>query len=260
MKNLALKRVGIPKIKTMEKTLIQRPGTRIYSIKFDFTSADQKQILQYLQENACQLMGFKGATGPNQISVGVPAWFAINFGHMFGTEEIYCEPEYKVYVFNRAVIEPGTTIHMQALSQEIPLGTAINFHSDGSFSRGESTPEGIITVKNERHPGAPNVIIGLAAKVNGVFQPFCAFTSSSQRQVSMKPNEKIVLFASQANMHSGDIVLNSMAPGGAFTFSAENMQYDLQIIRRTYGIANAPGAAPVDSIPAGQSLIQLLNT
>ncbi len=244
----------------MEKTLIQRPGTGRCSINFDFTSADQRQILQYLQENGYQLMGFKGATGPNQIPSGVPAWFVIHFGYMFGTEEIYYEPEYKVYAFNKAVIVPNTTIQMQALSQEIPLGTAISFHSDGTFSRAESASEGIITVRNERYPGTPNLTIGLAAKVNGVFQPFCAFTSFSQGQVSMKPNEKIVLFASQVNMDSGTVIGNSMVPGGEFTFSAENRQFDLQIIRRTYGIANAPGGAPVESVPAGQSLIQLLNT
>ena len=243
----------------MEKTLIQRSGTTVYSINFDFTSSQQKRVLQDLQANGYKLMGYKGAKGSNQITSGVPAWFVINFSNMFGTEEIYYEQEYKVYAFNKSVIDSNTTIQMQALSQEIPLGTVLNFHQDGTFSIGGKAPEGEIIVKNGRPAGSPNIIIGLAAKVNRRFAPFCAFTSVSQGDVSMKPNENIAVFASQVDINQGNVTSNAMASGCSFVFSAQDINYDLQIIQRTYDITQAPGATFVNNIPAGQSLIQLLN-
>ncbi|WP_228414375.1 hypothetical protein [Chryseobacterium sp. CH21] len=243
----------------MEKTLIQRPGITRYSINFDFTSADQRRILQELQENGYQLLGYKGATGPNQITSGVPTWFAMNFSEMFGLAEIDCEPQYKVYVFNKEVIQPNTTIQMQSLSQEISLGTSLIFHPDGSFSTIGNAPDGVITVRNERPAGTPALTIGLAGKVNGRFQPFCAFTCISQGQASMEPNDNIALFAVQANVTSGSVASNARTSGCEFMFSAGNMEYDLQIVQGTYGITNSPGTAPVDPVPSGQSLIQLLN-
>jgi len=42
-------------------------------------------------------------------------------------------------------------------------------------------------------------------------------------------------------------------------FSDKNTKYDLQMIRGTYGITNAPGGTLVDKISSGQSLIQLFN-
>ena len=243
----------------MEKTLIQRPGITRYSINFDFTSADQKQILQYLQENGYQLLGFKGAGGSNQIISGVPAWFSTSFAEMFGVEEIDCEPAYKVYVFNKEVIQPNTTIQMQALSQEIPLGTSLIFHPDGSFSTNGNAPEGIINVRNERPAGTPGLTIGLAGKVNGRFQPFCAFACNAQGQVNMQPNNNMVLFAAQTNVRSGSVAGYTLEPGCKFMFSTKDIEYDLQIIQGTYGIINYPGTAPVDPVPSGQSLIKLLN-
>ncbi|RXM38031.1 hypothetical protein BOQ62_20165 [Chryseobacterium sp. CH21] len=230
-----------------------------YSINFDFTSADQRRILQELQENGYQLLGYKGATGPNQITSGVPTWFAMNFSEMFGLAEIDCEPQYKVYVFNKEVIQPNTTIQMQSLSQEISLGTSLIFHPDGSFSTIGNAPDGVITVRNERPAGTPALTIGLAGKVNGRFQPFCAFTCISQGQASMEPNDNIALFAVQANVTSGSVASNARTSGCEFMFSAGNMEYDLQIVQGTYGITNSPGTAPVDPVPSGQSLIQLLN-
>ncbi|TZF99885.1 hypothetical protein FW781_08125 (plasmid) [Chryseobacterium panacisoli] len=243
----------------MEKSLIQRPGTRIFSISFDFTSGEQYKILQYLQANAYSLMGFKGATGPNQIVSGVPAWFAVDYGNVFGLMDIDYEPEYKVYVFNKSVIAANTTIQMQVLSQEISLGTAVSFHPGGSFSIRGTAPEGIITVRNESPLGTPDLTIGLAARVDGQFLPFCAFTSIAQGQVSMEPNENIVLFAAQTHMRAGTVIGNTIASGCKFMFSDKNTDYDLQMIRGTYGITNAPGGTLVDMIPSGQLLTQLLN-
>ncbi|MCQ9635981.1 hypothetical protein MP478_15515 [Chryseobacterium sp. WG14] len=243
----------------MEKTLVQKAATTVFSIDFDFTSNEQKTILQYLQENNYKLMGYKGASGPNQVSTGVPAWFAIGYQEMFGEVEIDYEPRYKVYIYNKSNIGTNTTIQMQALSSEIPLGTAVTFHQDGSFSTTSGAPAGVITVKNDRGAGTSNITIGLAAKVNGVFQPFCAFTCTPQGSVSMEPNEKVVLFAAQTNMTSGSVTGNATAPGCNFIFSAQNIQYDLQMIAGTYGIESVPGGAPVNPVSSGESLTQLLN-
>lgn len=243
----------------MEKTLIQRSDTRIFSINFDFTSGEQNKILQHLQTNVYKLMGYKGATGSHQITSGVPAWFAIDYSSMFGLVDIDYKPEYKVYVFNKSVIAANTTIQMQALSQEIPLGTAVSFHPDGSFSIRGTAPEGVIIVRNERALDTPDLTVGLAARVNGQFLPFCAFTSMAQRQVSIEPNENIVLFAAQTSMREGYVTSNTIAQGCECMFSDKNTKYDLQMIRGTYGITNAPGGTLVDKISSGQSLIQLFN-
>src|ERR1700743_3314772 len=92
-----------------------------YEITFDFTTADQRAILQQLQAGNYKLFGFKGATGPNQVASGLPCWFAEPFADMFGNVEIDYTPLYKVYVFNKANIGANTTIKMEELSDEYPL-------------------------------------------------------------------------------------------------------------------------------------------
>ncbi|MGN7864870.1 hypothetical protein [Chryseobacterium sp. 22458] len=241
----------------MEKTLMQK--IEIFSMNFDFTSAEQKAILQYLQANNYKLTAYKGATGPNQVSSGVPTWFSVSYVEIFGELEIDYEPKYKVYVFNQTNINVNTRILMQAISDETPLGTGLTFNPDGTFHRNSGAPEGVINVINNRPAGTPPVTIGLAAKVNGKFLPFCAFICAPQESVSMKPNEKIVLLASQNNMTSGTVAGNMTGPGCSFTFSAQNMRYDLEMIPENYGIQNVPGTIPVDPVASGASLVQLLN-
>lgn len=251
--------------KTMEKAVAQRTslftenGT-IFTIDFDFTGSVQNQILSYLQENGYTLYGFKGASGPSQVTTGLPVWFAEPCQEMFGQVEIDYEPLYKVYVFNQAVIGANTTIQMQAMSVELPLGTAITFNADGTFSTTGAATPGLITVFNNRPAGTSNVTIGLAAYVNGDYAPFCAFTCTPQGSVSMEPNETICLFAAQPNLQSGSVVGNAAAPGCTFEFNASSISYKLAFIGSTYGITNAPGGASVTEISSGASLIQLLNS
>ena len=72
----------INKIQTPRRTslfsALNSSGT-IFSIDFDFGSADQRTILDYLQKNNYKLFGYKGASGPNQVSAGLPTWFAEPF-------------------------------------------------------------------------------------------------------------------------------------------------------------------------------------
>ncbi|MBE0391981.1 hypothetical protein [Flavobacterium sp. PL002] len=231
----------------------------IFTMDFDFTDASQRTILKYLQTNKYKLFGYKGASGPNQISSGLPTWFAVPYIEMFGSVEIDYEPLYKVYVFNKAVIGANTTIKMEVLSIELPLGTAIQFNSDGTFSTIGSAKPGTISILNNRPSGTTDVTVGLAAKVNGDYAPFCAFTSTPQGTVSMEPNEKVVLFAAQTNIVSGAVIGNAASPGCTFMFNASNINYNLEMIPSTYGITSAAGGLPVTAITSGASLSQLLN-
>lgn len=232
----------------------------IFKIDFDFTSASQKAILGELQTAGYQLMGYKGASGPSQVTAGLPTWFVEPYGEMFGKVEIDYEPLYKVYVYNEATIGTNTTIQMESLSTEIGLGTAVTFNADGTFSTTNNAPAGIITLFNNRPANTSNVTVGLAAKVNGSYAPFCAFTCTPQGSVSMEPNEKVVLFAAKTDLVSGSVVGNAASPGCTFDFNASDIVYDLEMIAHTYGITSAPLANPVTEISSGASLSKLLNT
>lgn len=181
-----------------------------FSMDFDFTSAEQKKVLTYLQANNYQLLGFKGAKGPNQLAVGVPTWFSVPFGNIFGTVAIDYEPKYKVYVFNKSQIAAYTTIEMQALSSEIALGNGLVFNADGTFTAGTNpVPPGSIALTNNRPAGTPNVTVGLAGLINTPagqqYLPFCAFTLTPQGSINMTPQETIALFAAQVNLQSGNV-------------------------------------------------------
>ncbi len=248
------------KNKAPRKTSLFSADGTVYKIDFDFNDASQKAILNYLQANNYSLFGYKGASGPNQVSAGLPTWFKVPYVEMFGIVEIDYEPLYKVYVYNQANIGTNTTISMQCLSVELPLGKAVIFNADGSFSVQGDAPAGTITVFNNRQANTSNVTIGLAAMVNGNYAPFCAFTCTPQGSVSMAPNEKVCLFAAQSNMVSGSVTGNATAPGCTFEFNASSIEYNLEMIAGTFGITNAPGGLAVTEISSGASLIQLLNS
>lgn len=233
----------------------------IFTINFDFDSADQQAILTQLQAGGYTLLGYKGATGPNQVSAGLPTWFAEPFKEVFGGVHINYEPMYKVYVYNEASIGANTTIQMEAMSPAIPLGTAVTFDENGSFTTvANGAPAGIITVLNNRPADTTAVTVGLAAYVNGNYQPFCAFTSQPLGSVSMEPIENVLLFAAQTNLVSGSVVANAAAPGCTFEFDASSINYDLLMIDNTYGITSTATGLPVTETPSGANLNQLLNT
>ncbi|WP_298903362.1 hypothetical protein [uncultured Psychroserpens sp.] len=221
----------------------------IYNINFDFTSQEQQLLLRQLQAGNYTLFGFKGASGPNQITTGLPVWFTIPYMSMFGRTQIDYQPQYKVYVYNQDYIGTNITIHMQALSAEVPLGTILTFNADGTFS-----------IKPGGSAGASNVTAGLAAKINGVYAPFCAFTSRPQGVVVMQPNDKIALFAAQTYLFSGSIISNALNPGCTFEFNPGSIQYNLEMMPASFSITNIPAALPVTEMYPGASLIQLLNS
>lgn len=234
-----------------------------FSIDFNFTSADQTKVLTYLQQNNYQLLGYKGATGAGQIGAGVPTWFAVPFGNMFGMVEIDYTPKYKVYVFNRAKIAAYTTIQMQGLSGEIDLGTGLIFNQNGTFSAG-SNPSSSTAIKLEdnRKAGSPDVTVGLAGLVNlpsgQQFLPFCAFNLPPQSAIEMAPVETICLMAARTDLLSGNVQASASAPGCSFTFGASNIKYELKIEDSTYAIASA-GGLPVTAVSSGAALAQILN-
>lgn len=233
----------------------------VFTIDFDFSSADQQAILQQLQADGYSLLGYKGAKGDNQVTAGLPTWFVEPYLEMFGSVEIDYEPMYKVYVYNQASIGANTIIQMQAMSIPLPLGTAVTFNQDGTFSAvAGGAPAGIITVLNNRPANTLPVTVGLAAYVNGDYAPFCAFTSQPQNSVSMEPVENVCLFAAKTNQVSGSVVANAAAPGCTFDFDAASVNYNLQMVANTFGITNVPGALPVTQTSSGVNLSKLLNT
>jgi hypothetical protein len=236
----------------------QLAADTVYSMDFDFTSASQKDVLQYLQANNYMLLAYKGATGPSQVSAGLPTWFSVPFGNIFGGVDIDYTPQYKVYVFNQATIAANTVIRMQVLSQEIGLGTALNFLPDGSFTSAGSAPAGTITLNNQRPKGTPNVTVGLAGLVNlptgSQYLPFCAFTLTPEGSIGMAPVEKVAMMAAQVNLQSGNVQANASAPGCSFTFSSSNTTYQLMVQPSTYAITNQPNTSAVTPLSSGQAL------
>ncbi len=233
----------------------------IFNIDFNFAPATQNEILQYLQANDYKLMGYKGARGPGQVTSGLPTWFVLPFVDIFAQVNIEYEPLYKVYVSQQSTIGPNTSLQVSALSQEFPLGTSLIFNGDGTFTTDNDNPAppGTISLLNNRVATTPNVTVGLAAKVNGEFSPFCAFTLTPQGSVNMEPMENACLFAAQTNLQSGSVVGQAATPGCLFDFNASHINYSLEMISRTFGILEVPETTPVTKITSGASLIQLLN-
>jgi len=243
----------------MSSSSIAATGT-VYTLDFDFTSADQKKILDYLQTNNYQLLAYKGATGPKQVTAGVPVWFAEPFADMFGAVEIDYQPQYKVYVYNRATIGANTTIEMEVISGLVGLGQSLIFNQDGSFSPGTaSAPAGSIVLQNNTPSGTPNVTVGLAALINNQYLPFCAFTSTPQDSVAMTPQESACLFAAQTALQSGSVTAVATAPGCFFSFSGSQFTYNFAITDSTYAVhgIDSTNTTPVSS---GQELNLVLNS
>jgi len=236
----------------------QLTSETIYSMDFDFTSASQKDVLKYLQENGYMLLAYKGATGPSQVSAGLPTWFSVPFGNIFGVVGIDYTPQYKVYVFNRATIAANTTIRLEVLSSEIGLGTSLNFTQDGSFTDAGSSRPGTITIHNQRPKSTPNITVGLAGLVNlptgSQYLPFCAFTLTPLGSIEMAPTEQVAMMAAQVNLQSGNVQANASAPGCTFTFDSSNIDYKLMIQNSTYTITNQPGSKPVGALSSGAAL------
>jgi hypothetical protein len=235
-----------------------------FTIDFNFTTAAQQTVLTYLQTNNYNLVGFKGAIGPNQIASGVPTWFVVPFTHMFGQVTIDYTPTYKVFVFNQGQIAAQTIIQMQALSVETPLGNALTFNQNGSFTSGgvATVPSDSIGVFNASPGGNPPVTVGLAGLVQtpdgNQFLPFCAFTFNPQAAIIMRPLEQVLLMAAQISLQSGNVQANLAAPGALFAFSAAAPDYPLMIAPSTYAVTNQPGTTPVTAVSSGAS-VALIN-
>jgi len=229
-----------------------------YSMNFDFTSAPQLEVLQQLQDGNYTLLAYRGASGPRQIAAGLPTWFSVPFSEIFGLFDISYEPLYKVYVFNQAEVAANTVVQMQAISNEVPLGTALNFLEDGTFTSAGTSPDGTITLTNQRPAGTNNVTVGLAGQVtlpSGTqYLPFCAFTVTPLGSVRMSPTENVAMMAAQLNLQSGNVQADASAPGCSFVFNSSAVDYDLMVTPSTLAITNAPNSLPVTALTSGQAL------
>lgn len=236
-----------------------------YQMQFDFSTAEEKETLKYLQAQGYTLLAYKGASGTSQIAAGVPTWFAVPFGNIFGTTNIDYTPTYKIYVFNQSQIAANTTIQMQSLSGEVGLGSAMTFKPDGDFVSGgvSGVPSDSIGLKNDRPSGTPDVTVGLAGVVNlpsgRQYLPFCAFTLPPQNSIIMKPLETILMVAARLNIQSGNVQANAAAPGCTFEFSASAPRYYLDVTPSTYAITNVPGTTAVTAVDSGATIGTIVN-
>lgn len=238
-----------------------------FTIEFDFNSADQKAVLSALQAQGYNLLAYKGAVGPNQLTAGVPTWFSVPFGTMFGLVDIDYEPKYKLYVTTQGNIAADTTIQMQSISTALSLGSAQTFNSDGSFVSGgvANVPADSLGLFNNRPAGTPPLTVGLAGLVNtpsggAQYLPFCAFTLNPQGSIMMKPLETILLVAAQQNLKSGSVQASVSAPGCTFAFSANIIEYDLQVLPSTYAITNQGGKPSVSPVSSGSTIGTIVNS
>ncbi|WP_460138671.1 hypothetical protein [Pseudomonas sp. H2_D07] len=237
-----------------------------FTIEFDFNSADQKAVLKELQTQGYNLLAYKGAVGPNQLTTGVPTWFAVPFGTMFGLVDIDYQPMYKLYVTTQGNIAADTTIQMQSISTALPLGSAQTFNQDGTFVSGgvASVPADSLGLFNNRPSGTPPLTVGLAGLVttpSGTqYLPFCAFTLNPQGSIVMKPLENILLVAAQQNLQSGNVQAVVSAPGCTFSFSASTIEYDLQVLASTYTITNLVGTPSVSPVSSGSTIGTIINS
>jgi len=234
-----------------------------FTIDFNFNPADQNAILTQLQAQGYNLLGYKGATGPNQITAGVPTWFSLPFTGLFGAVDIDYTPLYQVYVFNKANIAANTVISMSAQSNPMPLGSALTFNQNGNFVSGGVTnvPAASLGLMNN---SLNTVTVGLAGLVNlpngtSQYQPFCAFSLNPANSIIMTPLETILLVASQSNLASGNVQAAVSAPGCTFTFNNNTIEYDLQMMANSFAITNIPGSAPVLPVSSGSTIGTIVN-
>lgn len=185
---------------------------------------------------------------------------------MFGLVDIDYTPLYKLYVTTQGNIAANTTIQMQSISTELPLGSSQTFNSDGSFVSGgvQNVPLDSLGLFNNRPAGTPPLTVGLAGLVNtpsgSQYLPFCAFTLNPQGSIMMKPLETILLVAAQQNLQSGNVQANVSAPGCTFAFSASTIQYDLQVLASTFAITNLPGTPSVLPVSSGSTIGTIVNS
>jgi hypothetical protein len=238
-----------------------------FTIEFDFTSASQKAVLAALQAQGYNLLAYKGAVGPNQLTSGVPTWFSVPYGDQFGKVDIEYKPQYKVYVSTQGNIAANTTIQMQSLSTPLALGSAQTFNSDGSFVSGgvANVPLDSLGLFNNRPAGTPPLTVGLAGLVTTPsggtkYLPFCAFTLNPQGSIMMKPLETILLVAAQQSLESGNVQASVSAPGCTFAFNANAVEYDLQVMPSTFAITNLPGKPSVSPVSSGSTIGTIVNS
>ncbi|MCI5223779.1 MAG: hypothetical protein D3924_14180 [Candidatus Electrothrix sp. AR4] len=231
---------------------------KTYSINFDFRNKKQKRILEYMQQRGYKLLGFKGAEGDCQ-TAGLPVWFSVPYIKMSGEVKNEYKPLYKVY-YTDSPIGTDTVIHMNALSEEIQLGTKVTLHKDGTFSTESGAPEDTVSFKNNQSVETDKITVGLAALVNGEYAPFCAFTVAPQQSLNMVPNEKICLFAVPTILRAGNVTGSVVSSGCLFEFDTPDTKIHLQMNPSSDGFDAVSNGLPVAEVHSGESLMQLMNS
>jgi len=232
-----------------------------YRAIFNFNSMYQREVLKELKTNGYQLIGYKGATGTNQITTGLPTWFSESFNRMGDLIEIEHEPTYKVYVYEQSELKQYKQIEVDFLSEECALGSVISLNNDGSFTvLNNLAPKGSIQVIDNRDKDGKRIIVGLASKIMGKYTPFCAFYSSAQESINIEPNNKICLFTCQTFIGTGTVIQNLMGMGCSFEFCSTETSYNLEMTRLPWGIQQSDLKNNVFVKFPNQDLRRILNT
>ena len=240
----------------MSAATVSTDTTTTYSMDFDFSSDEQRKTLEQLQEENYYLLAYKGASGPGQVTAGLPTWISMPFANIFGQTAITYHPEYYVYVSRQVEIAVGTVIEMNELSSLTPLGSGLEFKGDGEFVSNGSAPAGTINLLNSSQ--AP-VTVGLACAVSPSAQsaapsPFCAFTLNPAGSISMEPHERVAMMAAQLDLQSGNVQANASAPGSSLIFDSQTLTYQLMVLPVILDITNQPGTTATIPLSSGETL------
>lgn len=227
----------------------------MFQFSFDFRNPPQSDYSNDLIDEGYKLAAFKGAdaSGGEQIEAGIPAWFVRGYNRLTGLATINYDPQYSVYYMDTQQVTPDTIITAQNVSRAVSLGNKFTLLQNGQFRLDGPAEPGTIVLQNELDtPG--NIVVGLAAETNlrGETLPFCAFFLRPGNQISMTPQENVLLFNTRTDMRSGSVTADVRSPGCWFNFDAQRNDFQLEIISPSMGITNVPGTEAVNIVEAGR--------
>lgn len=238
--------------KCITNELIKGYLTMAYTMAFDFTDAANNTVRTSAADATKHLRGYKKAVGGVEVAGGVPIWFSVPYTEMFGASVIEYDPEYTIYIDSNYGIGSFTTIDNKVQSAPLTLGSSVTF-KDGKFVTSQNGTSGTITL-NRDDRSTKDFTVGLCAKVNGIFQVFCAFTLQPDGSICMEPKDEVLLCSGDVGQ-SGSVSSNTVSPGCKFPLDASNQSYALRMLENSFAITSATGGASVTDVPANENIL-----
>lgn len=225
-----------------------------YTIEFDFTSSAQQAVLSALQQDGYSLLVFQSIPSLEDAQQ-TPIWLLQSFNDVFGVFTLTFTPEYKAYVTQGSVLgaenahkateRVGSSF---AMSNVVPLGTALVFNQNGSFTPDtRSAPANAIALRNAATAGSQSLTTGLAANIEGIYSPFSAAPIPPSTVVVTTPISNVVLGVSQYNIEQGHMKFSSYVQGAQLDIRAGQPLYTLSIDPTTKAVIGA-GTTTVEAV------------